>query len=841
MKATPEQRHTAVWATINDAVVAIDLDGRIVLLNPAAEKLLGCSEADAMGSPVSRFCPEDRHAQQAEVTRRVLEMGSVLDVEDECLTADGCRVPVEITLSRHDDEQGRHIGVTAVLRDITERKRAAEKLRESEERFRAAFDSAQDCVLIWDKDYNYLYANQAAVDHVGTTLDKVVGKSIRDGLGHIPDFMQLWMDRIDHVLATGEKLRVQDQTEMQGRVYHTDSILTPIRDADGTVTSVCCVYRDLTELKQVEEAMERRLVALTQPLDDANEVAFEDLFNLGDIQRLQDEFSNATGVASIITQVDGTPITKPSNFCRLCNGIIRETEKGRANCYKSDAALGHVDPHGPTIQPCMSGGLWDAGAAISVGGKHIANWLIGQVRDDTQTEEKMREYAREIGADEGAVVEAFRDVPAMSREQFGRIAQVLFTLANQLSTTAYQNVQQARFITERKRAEEEKRKLEEQYHRAQKVESIGRLAGGVAHDLNNLLSPILGYGEMLLDDLGPEDERRESVDEILRAGFRARDLVRQLLAFSRKQTLEYRPVDMGEAVRRFEKLLRRAIREDIEIRIIPSPNIPTVMADIGQVEQVIMNLAVNAGAAMPEGGVLTIETALVVLDEDYADAHQDVQPGTYVMLAVSDTGCGMDEETRGHAFDPFFSTKGEQGTGLGLATVHGIVKQHGGNIWLYSEAGKGTTFKIYLPVSGQAPAEGGPPGRRAAVGPEGNETVLLAEDEEQVRHLARAILKQQGYTVLVAESGSDALAILDQHDGPVHLLLTDVIMPGLNGKELFLQATDRLPDLKVLYMSGYTGNVLAHHGMQDEDPPFIQKPFAVRALTAKVREVLDQG
>jgi PAS domain S-box-containing protein len=841
MKVTQAQRHAAVWATINDAVVAIDPDGRIVLLNPAAEKLLGCSEADAMGSPVSRFCPEDRHAQQAEVTRRVLETGSVLDVEDECLTADGRRVPVEITLSRHDDEQGRHIGVTAVLRDITERKRAAERLRESEERFRAAFDSAQDCVLIWDRDYNYLYANQAAIDHAGTTLDKAVGRNIRDGLGHVPDFMHLWMSRIDHVLATGERLRVQDQTEMQGRVYHTDSIITPIRDADGTVTSVCCVHRDLTELKQVEEAMERRLVALTQPLDDANEVAFEDLFNLGDIQRLQDEFSNATGVASIITQVDGTPITKPSNFCRLCNGIIRETEKGRANCYKSDAALGHVDRHGPTIQPCMSGGLWDAGAAISVGGKHIANWLIGQVRDDTQTEEKMREYAREIGADEGAVVEAFRDVPAMSREQFGRIAQVLFTLANQLSTTAYQNVQQARFITERKRAGEEKRKLEEQYHRAQKVESIGRLAGGVAHDLNNLLSPILGYGEMLLDDLGPEDERRESVDEILRAGFRARDLVRQLLAFSRKQTLEYRPVDMGEAVRRFERLLRRAIREDIEIRIIPSPSIPTVMADIGQMEQVIMNLAVNAGAAMPEGGVLTIETAPVRLDDDYADAHQDVQPGTYVMLAVSDTGRGMDEETREHAFEPFFSTKGEQGTGLGLATVHGIVKQHGGNIWLHSEAGKGTTFKIYLPVSGQTPAEGGPPGRRAAVGPEGNETVLLAEDEEQVRHLARAILKQQGYTVLVAESGSDALAILDQHDGPVHLLLTDVIMPGLNGKELFLQATDRLPDLKVLYMSGYTGNVLAHHGMQDEDPPFIQKPFAVRALTAKVREVLDQG
>jgi PAS domain S-box-containing protein len=839
MRVTQAQRHAAVWATISDAVVAIDLDGRIVLLNPAAEELLACSEAAAVGSPVSRFCPEDLRAEQAEMARRVLETGSALDIEAECLTTDGHRVPVEITLSRHDDDQGNHIGVTAVLRDITERKQAAEKLRESEERFRAAFGSAQDCVLIWDRDYNYLYANQAAIDHVGTTLEKVGGGNIRDGLGHVPDFMQLWMSRIDQVFATGEKLRVQDETEMQGRLYHTDSILTPIRGVDDQVTSVCFVYRDLTEMKQGEDAMERRIAALTKPLDEAEGVAFQDLFNLGDIQRLQDEFAEATGVASIITHVDGTPITDPSNFCRLCSGIIRETEKGLANCYKPDAALGHLNPHGPTIQLCMSGGLWDAGAAISVGGRHIANWLIGQVRDGTQTEEKMRAYAREIEADEEDVVEAFRGVPAMSREQFGRIAQVLFTLANQLSATAYQNVQQARFITERKRSEEERAKLEERYYRAQKVESIGRLAGGVAHDLNNLLSPILGYGEMLLDDLDPGDERRESVDEILRAGFRARDLVQQLLAFSRKQTLEYRPVDMGEAVTEFEKLLRRTIREDVEIRILPSPDIPMVMADIGQMEQVIMNLAVNAADAMPEGGILTIEIAPVSLDGDYAAMHEDVGPGPYVMLAVSDTGCGMDGETREHAFEPFYSTKGKQGTGLGLATVQGIVKQHGGNIWVYSETGKGTTFKIHLPVSGEARVEAVVDSQETA-GLAGSETILLAEDEEQVRQLACTILEQQGYTVLVAEDGNQALAILDQYGGPVHLLLTDVIMPGLNGRELFLRAAEKLPDLKVLYMSGYTGNVITHHGVLDEGPPFIQKPFTVHGLAAKVREVLDQ-
>ena len=260
-------------------------------------------------------------------------------------------------------------------------------------------------------------------------------------------------------------------------------------------------------------------------------------------------------------------------------------------------------------------------------------------------------------------------------------------------------------ITDRRQAEEEKAQLEDQYHQAQKVESIGRLAGGVAHDLNNLLTPIIGYSEMLMDDLDFEDENRESVNEILCAGFRARDLVRQLLAFSRKQTLEYRPMNINQALNGFEKLLRCTIREDIAIKFILSPDIRTIMADIGQIEQVIMNLSVNAQDAMPEGGYLTIETSVKALDEDFAAKNQDVRPGLYVMLTVSDTGCGMDEETRSQVFEPFFSTKGEQGTGLGLATVYGIIKQHGGNVWINSSPGKGTTVKVCLPVSGQARGE----------------------------------------------------------------------------------------------------------------------------------------
>jgi two-component system, cell cycle sensor histidine kinase and response regulator CckA len=393
-------------------------------------------------------------------------------------------------------------------------------------------------------------------------------------------------------------------------------------------------------------------------------------------------------------------------------------------------------------------------------------------------------------------------------------------------------------ITELRQAEEAGIQLEEQYHQSQKVESIGRLAGGVAHDLNNLLTPILGYSEILTDDLDPGDTRRESLDEILKAGFRARELVHQLLAFSRKQTLEYKVVDLNEALTGFEKLLRRTIREDIGIEIIPSPDIPTIMADIGQIEQVIMNLVVNAQDAMPDGGCLTIETATADLDEEYTAKHQGVKPGEYVMLAISDTGCGMDEETQYQVFEPFFSTKGEFGTGLGLATVYGIVKQHDGNILVYSEPGKGTIFKVYLPVSREVPVEE-EISIKKLISLTGSETILLAEDNEQVRELAHTILKRQGYAVVEAKNGPEALTILAAHEGTVDLLLTDVVMPGMNGRDLFDKVAEKQPDIKVLYMSGYTDDTITHRGVLDEGTSFIQKPFNVQALAVKVREVLD--
>jgi two-component system, cell cycle sensor histidine kinase and response regulator CckA len=388
----------------------------------------------------------------------------------------------------------------------------------------------------------------------------------------------------------------------------------------------------------------------------------------------------------------------------------------------------------------------------------------------------------------------------------------------------------------------EQKKLETQLNQSRKLEAIGSLAGGIAHDFNNLLSPIMGYGELLLDDFAPDDKRRLSVEEIVKASQKARDIVRQLLAFSRKQMLRFESTDLNKVIADFEKLLRRTIREDIALRIQLCPGLPLIEADEGQLIQVLMNLTVNAQDAMPRGGRIVIETAGVDLDEQYGAQHQSVVPGRYVLLAVSDTGQGMDANTLGQIFTPFFTTKEKgQGTGFGLATVYGIVKQHGGYIWAYSEPGSGSTFKIYFPIaeekSGQAAflpvcdAE-----EQERVGG----TILVVEDDPGVRDLVITILQRRGYGVLSASSPAECLRMLQTRHAPIDMMLTDVIMPEMNGKELFMEVSKLVPGVAVIFMSGYTDEVIAHHGVLEDGVNFIQKPFSAKDLLAKVDRLLKQ-
>jgi PAS domain S-box-containing protein len=387
----------------------------------------------------------------------------------------------------------------------------------------------------------------------------------------------------------------------------------------------------------------------------------------------------------------------------------------------------------------------------------------------------------------------------------------------------------------------EHRALEQQLRQSQKMEAVGRLAGGIAHDFNNLLMVISGYSEFLLDRLGPEPALRAPAQEIANAAGRATALTRQLLAFSRKQMLAPKILDLNGVVTENLKMLTRVIGEDIDLVMVPATSLGTVRADAGQIEQVIMNLAVNARDAMPSGGKLTIETSNVSLDDEYARFHAPLKPGNYVMLAISDTGAGMDSETQSHIFEPFFTTKGPKGTGLGLSTVYGIVKQSGGYIWVYSEPGRGTTFKIYLPRVADAvetPVHIAIPAESAAPEP-GTETILLVEDEANLRYLARQFLEKQGYRVIDAADGAVAMQIAVAHEGVIHLLLTDVIMPGMNGRELAQRISEIRPNVKVLYMSGYTENVIGRNGTLDAGVRLLQKPFTLRDLKNKVREVLD--
>jgi PAS domain S-box-containing protein len=385
----------------------------------------------------------------------------------------------------------------------------------------------------------------------------------------------------------------------------------------------------------------------------------------------------------------------------------------------------------------------------------------------------------------------------------------------------------------------ERLQLEAQYRQSQKMDSVGQLASGIAHDFNNLLTVINGMSELVLAQITPANPMFADVQEIGRSGERAAVLTRQLLAFSRQQILETRVVSLDVVVAGMESLLRRLLGEDIDLVVVSTPGLGRVKADPGQLEQVITNLAVNARDAMPQGGHLTIETHNVTLDEDAAPQHGVAMPsGSYVVLAVSDSGVGMDEVTRASIFEPFFTTKAPgKGTGLGLSTVEGIVKQSDGFIRVYSEVGKGTSFKIFLPQV----TEAGRPDRPApiVVSMSGTEIILLAEDNAGLRSLVTRVLEPAGYTVLGAATGDDALHVLERHDGPVHLLLSDVVMPGMSGRHLAEQLTQTCPEMKVLYMSGYTSDTIVRHGVLEAQMPFLNKPFTAAALLRKVREVLD--
>ena len=1106
--------------------------------------------------------------------------------------------------------------------------------RESAASYRALAENSPDVIMRFDRQGRRLYANQAALRMADRSPADFAGKTHHE-LGFGPEQADYWNQSTQQVFASGKLLQEQfDINGLNGQLTF-DWRLIPEFTVDGKVQTVLALARDITELKRAEMVLQERIIALTQPLGDVSELKFEDLFNLDEIQKIQDAFAQATGVASIITDIEGRPITRSSNFCRLCTEIIRTTPAGLANCMKSDAVIGHSNPAGPTIQPCLSVGLMGAGASLMVGERRIGNWLIGQVLDSESDEIRMVAYARAIGANEADFRAALAEVPRMPRDQFDKVSQALFLIARQLSKLAIQNVQQARDlarrqqaeaaaaqhqealrrerdlvaqvmetspvgivliegegqitfanrqaervlgltrnkimqrsynspewhitdtagrpmpdselpfnrarragrsvfgiehaiewpngrrvllsanvaplfsetgkldsvittiedittqfqaeealrqseeryrllfnemlngfglhevicnsaghpvdyrflevnpaferltglqaknligrtvlqvmpgtepywikrygrvaltgepayfedysrelgkyyqiiafspqqgqfavifadvtelkqaetalrdseerlrtifegspvgiatialgpqasllqvneafcrmlnytkaemarltlldishpddiqvdvemgqklvndeipgyqmekrlvtkdkrtvwtnlttslirdrtgrplyglwiienITERKQAGAEKERLQMQLLQAQKMEAVGQLAGGIAHDFNNILTAIMGHAGMAQALLAPDHPAHQDLQGINASAQRAAGLTRQLLTFARRQVTQPQVLNMNDLILNIHPMLRRLIGEHIELVMLPGSDLDPVQIDPHQLEQILVNLVVNARDAMPNGGTITIKTANASLSLVDTQQYIGVSPGRYVVLTVSDTGVGMSAEVKEHIFEPFYTTKPVgQGTGLGLATCFGIVNQHAGHIRVESELEQGATFMVYLPQSSRPATPELSPYLSSDL-PVGTETILLVEDESLVRELAARTLQGQGYTVIQAGNGTEALQLLQsQPELSFQLLVTDVVMPLLGGPGLAEHLRGTWPELKVLFMSGYTDVASVQRQLAEPGFAYLPKPFTVEKLARQVRQLLD--
>ena len=653
--------------------------------------------------------------------------------------------------------------VASVIRDITERKRTEDALRESEKRYRALFEGSRDAIYVTTREGEIVDANQSMIDLFGYRREEIIGLNARKTYVYPEDRrrFQQQIEREGFVRDYEIKLRKKDGAGMECLLTAT------VRRADGgDIVGYQGIIRDITEHKQV-----------------LNELSTEK-------QRFQTLSENAP-FGMVMIDKDGA--------FRYINPKFREL-------------------FGYDLNDVPDGKTWFRKAYPDTSYRHdvISTW-ISDLESLNPGEKRLRTFT--VTCEDGT-------------------EKIINFIPVQLDTG--ENLMACEDITERKRTEMEMATLQEQLRQSQKMEGIGRLAGGIAHDFNNLLTVIRGYSQLSLVELKESNPLKGNIEEIQKASQRAADLTRQLLAFSRRQVMEMKVLDLNILLKNLDKMLRRVIGEDIELLTLLSDDVWRVKADPGQIEQVIMNLAVNAKDAMPSGGRLTIETANAELDDAYARAHIGVTPGRYVMLSASDSGVGMSQEIKERAFEPFFTTKEKsKGTGLGLSTVYGIVKQCEGNIWVYSEPGKGTTFKIYLPRVDEPLEEL----REKIVGEEplrGSETLLVVEDEEKVRRLTVEILGRQGYRVLEASHGDEALLIHEKHDGPIHLVLVDVVMPGMSGSELAKRLAFLHPETKILYMSGYTDNAIVHHGVLEKGVNYVQKPFTMDALARKVREVLDK-
>jgi PAS domain S-box-containing protein len=884
-RAEEELRRTAdmLRAVVDgtpDAVFVKDRDGKYLLMNEAAARFVGKSVAEVAGKDDTELFDTEGARRVMALDRRVMESGQAVRTE-EVLTAAGVTRVYQATKAPYRDGAGNVIGLVGISRDVTERTGAEQALRDSEQRFRTFVDHATDAFLLHDHRGTILDVNQRACEDLGYSRQELIGKTPLD---INPDSTPARLEEIHRLLDAGELLTLERRHRRKdGSIFPVEVRIRPFWE--GGRRFAVALVRDVTERKRAEDAVRQSEELLRQAVRVSNLGIFDHDHLTDTIYWSPEERAIHGWVEERSpTLAEYVAMLHPEDRERISAAIRRAHDPAGDGVF--DVELRIIRPDGEVRWTIIRSQTSFEGEGAD---RHPVR-TVGAVLDATEwkrVEERLAE-AQEIGGFGSFEVdvtswvghcspalcrifgfetdEPFRDVRAFIRRHIhsddrertdrararlleeggsdeiearylrpdGRES-ILLIRRRALRTVAgrvTRIVGTIQDVTELKR-------LEEQFRQAQKMEAVGQLAGGVAHDFNNLLTVINGLSELALHRMCLEDPSRELIAEVLKAGERAAALVRQLLAFSRKQLLQPQVLDVNVLLGELSKLLLRLIGEDIGLRLDTAPGLGLVKVDPGQFEQAVINLAVNARDAMPAGGRLTIETRNAELDEGHLGHHPDARPGRYVLVAVSDTGHGMDAATRARIFEPFFTTKGPgRGTGLGLAMVYGFVKQSGGHIEVDSELASGTTFKVYLPRTEEAV----PAGRSLqdfVMIPRGTETILLVEDQDAVRSFARHVLLAAGYTVLEAQDGEDALWVARQRQGPIHLLLTDVVMPRMNGRQLADLLCRERPETRVLFISGHADETITRCGVPPVSGAFLQKPFNPARLARTVREVLD--
>jgi PAS domain S-box-containing protein len=802
-----------------DGIVVLDQNGRVDEANQRYADMLGYSAEEVRQLYVWDWDARWTREQLLEKIR--LDDAGGHHFETRQRRKDGTLIDVEI--SSNGAVCGGQKLVFCVCRDISERKKAEHALQESKERFRELYDNAPVGYHEYDIEGRISRVNQTDLEMLGYTAEEMIGHYV-------------WEFNLDEEKAHYEIIEKLSGSRPPGRSLERtykrkDGTTLPvliedrlIRDGHGQITGIRCVIQDITERNRAEHALKQSEASAMQLAQENAAMA--------EIGRIIGSTLNIDEVYESFAE----EVKKIIPFDRIVINTI-DTEKGTVrNVYIAGDELRGRNTEDP--YPLEGSG--------SVEMVRTNSSVLIQTEDFSEYKDRFPKLLSTFQAGFRSIMnvplfskgKVIGGLLLRSRKPFA-YADDDMRLAERIGSQIAGAVANAQLYTERIKAEDERAAIEERLRQSQKMEAIGALAGGVAHDFNNLLTVITGHCELLQMTLPENDPNKRALGDIHEAARRAASLTRQLLAFSRKQMLEPKVLDPNEIVDNIEKMLRRLIGEDVVLTTVLSPGISAVKVDPGQMEQVVINLAVNARDAMPQGGRLTIETHNIELNEDYCRFHSDVKPGRYTLLSMTDNGCGMTPEVKRRIFEPFFTTKGPgKGTGLGLATVFGIVKQSDGHIQVYSEVGVGTCFKIYLPA---VEAKTASPQSDRSVEPArmGKETILLVEDEEGVRQVAKLILEKHGYKVLEANDGPKAITIAESLEGRIDLVLTDVVMPEMSGTQLTGLLRARHSGLKVLFMSGYTDDAMVRHGLIDAKAAFLHKPFSAIALAKKVREILD--